>query len=251
MTSLTNPKAIQMAIPKYSIDQIIGITTGSFNVAAPTAIEGYLTSTTTFNTNFGDNSFFQGIFSTDNGTTWNDFGNYQPNLTTAGQPVLQTITCQGYMNGQSMIMVAKNWYDNVHSTSSAYTILYKVVFFAKNGQGLITPLTTSLKLFYTSKYNFQKVDTTGSFSVSTTASTTIAHNLGYVPKVRAWFIPTSSTYGGDGIYLLPAGAMTTLDWFSDTVQINTSDVIFSVVGDSSSLPNGISGTMEYKIYLDS
>jgi hypothetical protein len=248
---LANPAALQMAIPAYNIDQIIGTTSGSFTVAAPTAVAGYLTNTQSFNTQFNDSCFFQGIFSTNGGTTWNDFGVYQPNLTTPGEPVLQTVTCQGYMQGETFIAVGKNWYDNVHSTSATYTIEYKVVFFAKNTQEILEPLSSVLDLFYTSAVNFQKVFSTGEFNSSTSSSTSITHDLGYAPKARAWFIPTSPTYGADGIYELPAGAMTTLDWFLDTVQINTTEVIFSVIADSNSTPSGIGGIVQYKIYLDS
>lgn len=249
--SLTNPQDLLIAVPTFPIDRIIGTTSGSFSVSAPSASPGFTTNTATFVTGFGDTCYFQGIFSTDGGTTWNDLGVYQPDLTSPAAPVLQTVTCEAYMNGGTLTLVGKNWYDLVHSTSSAYTIQYKVFFIAKNTQGSLTPLTSSQKIFYSSAYNFQKIDFVGSFAVSTSASTTVSHNLGYVPKVRAWFVPTNATGGIEGIYTVPAGSMMTLDWFNASVQVNATNVVFSIVLDNSSPTVGIPGTMEYRVYLDS
>lgn len=250
MTSFTNPKALNMLIPDYTIDNIIGIHTGSFSISAPTSSGVYTTATNSFSTGFGDTCLFQGVFSTDGGTTWNDFGAMKPNLTTAGEPVLQTVTCYGYVESNgTFIATGLNYYDNVHSSGTAYTIQYKVAFLAKDNQGAVTPLATNEILQYDSAYNFQKVFSSGSYT-NGSSSHTVTHNLGYVPKVREWFIPTSSTSGGSGTVLtIPAGALVTADWFGGYtyIQVNTTQAIFSSVNNGST----ISGTVIYRIYWDS
>ena len=236
---------------------IIGITSGSFTVAAPT-LGNNKTATVTFDTGFGTTCYFQGIFSTDSGATWNDFGSYVPNLTTPGQPVLQTTTCRGYVtSGGIMTMVGLNWFDIVHSSGSQKTILYKVALFAKPDQGNITPIDTSENTYYDSRENSRKVYISGTFDASTTANTTIPHSLGYAPKVSSFFVPTSSTGGNEGLATVPAGALTTLDWFSSSgsgisadVQISTTNAVFTPVQSSTSSPNGIAGTQHYLMFLD-
>lgn len=241
----------------FQSDMIIGIHTGSFTVSAP-SIGSKTTATDIFVTGFGTSCYFQGIFSTDGGTTWNDFGVYQPNLTTPGQPVLQTVTCRGYVTtGGTFTAVGINWYDLVHSSGTSKTIQYKVAFFAKQGQGSITPLPYTQKTQLDSRINIQKIYLDDTFAASTTANTTITHNLGYIPKVRSFFEPTSSTSGVEGVATVPVGAMTTLDWFtgagsglSADVEITSSNVTFTPLQSNVSTPNGIAGTQHYLIYVD-
>lgn len=243
-----------MAAPAYGLDNIIGIKTGSFTVTAPTAFS-FKTATDPFDTGFGTTCLFQGIFSTDGGTTWNDFGSYTPDLTTPGSPVFQTVTCRGYVtSGGVFTAVGINWYDNVHLTGTSKTIQYKVVFLAKKNQGIITPIATNETLYYKSSLNYQKIYLQDTFAVSTVSSTPVAHNLGYVPKVRAWFTPTNATSGNEGVATIPAGALTTLDWFSSSgsgdsasVQVDTANVTFTTILAN---PAAQSGTQEYRIYLD-
>lgn len=241
----------------YQSDMIIGIHSGSFTVAAP-SVGSNTTNTDTFTTGFGTSCYFQGIFSTDGGTTWNDFGVYIPNLTTAGQPVFQTVTCRGYITSSGVFTaVGINWYDLVHSSGTSKTIQYKVAFFAKQNQGSISPLSYVQKAQFDSRLNVQKIYLRGTFAASTTSNTTITHSLGYIPKVRSFFEPTSSTAGVEGVATMPAGAMATLDWFtgagsglSADVEITTTTAVFTPLQSSASTPNGIAGTQHYLIYLD-
>lgn len=250
---ITVPANIRMAVPAYKIDQIIGIYTGSFIVGSP-PIGGSSTASDTFTTGFGDSCLFQGIFSIDAGSSWNDFGTYRPNLTTAGQPVLQTTTCYGMVSPTGVFTAtAKNWYDNVHASGASYTVRYKVLFIAKETQGIITPIATSEILYYTSKYNYQKyLPANGSSFASTSGTTTIAHNLGYVPKVRAWFSPTSTSNNADSISI-PAGSIVTLDnyQYATNVYANATSVIFTDVSPSVSPRVSVNGTMYYRAYIDS
>lgn len=249
---ITDRTAINMAVPLNKVDQIIGIHSGSFSITAATAVSGPKFASDPFTTGFGDSCFFQGIFSVDGGASWNDFGVYRPVLTTPGQPVLQTVTCYG-MVGPTGIFTASgvNWWDIVHATSSAYTIQYKVAFIAKDTQGSITPISTNENLYYWSKYNFQKIFLSSSFS-STTGTTPITHNLNYVPKVRAFFSPTSTANNADGVSVL-AGSIVTLDnyQYATNVYVNTTQASFTDVSTTVSPRTTRSGTMFYRIYLDS
>lgn len=239
MTQLTNPAAIFMAIPKYRIDNIIGIHTGSFGISAPTSSSGPITATQSFTTGFSDTCLFQGIFSTDSGATWNDFGANKPNLTTPGDPVLDTVTCQGWVTPTGVFTAqGLNFFDFTHNVGTAYTIQYKVVFFAKDNQRAITPLPTNEILKYNSGFNYQKIYLSGTFTNNTGSSTTIAHNLGYVPKVRAWFISTT---------LSVANSLFSYDWAGQggyNITVDNSNATFdAIVGDGAT-------TVIYRIYLD-
>lgn len=249
---IVTPANIRMAVPAYKIDQIIGIHSGSFVVSAP-ALFGSTTAPDTFDTGFGDSCFFQGIFSTDGGSSWNDFGTYRPNLSTPAQPVFQTVTNYGMVSPTGIFTAtAKNWYDFVHSSTSAYTIQYKVLFIAKDTQGLITPIPTNEILYYSSAYNYQKYLPPNSSSFSSTSGTTpITHGLGYVPKVRAWFAPTSTSNNVDGISI-PAGSITTMDNYQDAtnITVNTTQAIFTDVSTTVSPRTRINGTVFYRIYID-
>lgn len=241
-----------MAVPAYKVDQIIGIHTGSFIVSAPAPF-GSTTAADTFDTGFGDSCLLQGIFSTDAGNSWNDFGTYRPNLTTPAQPVLQTVTNYGMVGPTGIFTAsAKNWYDNVHASGTAKTVQYKVLFIAKDTQGSITPLSTNEILIYSSAYNYQKyLPTLGSSFASTTGTTTVNHPLGYVPKVRAWFSPTSTSNNADGISI-PAGSITTMDnyQYATNVTVNTTAAMFSDVSTTVSPRTTVNGTVFYRIYID-
>jgi len=239
--TVTQPSKINMAVPQYRIDQIIGIHTGSFAIAAPTAISTPKTASDTFLTGFNDTCLIQGIFSVDGGVSWNDFGSYKPNLSTPAQPVLQTVTCQGWVTPTGTFEAyAQNFYDNVHSTGTAYTVSYKVVFLAKDDQGAITPIPTAELLNYVSSYNFQKIFLSGRFTNAGTPIV-IAHNLGYVPKVRAWGTSTSVTP-------YPTGSMLSYDWFGGSnfnIEVDTNNVTFDSITGYGTV------NIDYRIYLDS
>lgn len=244
-----NPNIISMAVPNYEPDKIIGIKTGSFSVGAATLVTNPATATDSFTTGFNDTCLFQGIYSLDSGTTWNDFGSYIPDLSTPGFPVLQTTTCRGYITSSGVFTaVGLNWFNLATGISSAKTIQYKVVFFTKIGQGKITPLPTNELLYFTTKYNYHKIFLQNSYLVSTTRYEVVTHGLGYTPKVRAFFTPTTSTSGAEGVYTIPAGSLTTLDWYKCEVTTGTTQVTLSPLFDSSG--TAINGTEEYRIYLD-
>jgi len=244
---ITNPSAIYMAVPQYPVDNIIGITTGSFNIAAPTFIAP-TTATDTFDTGFGDTCLFQGIFSVDNGASQNDFGVNVPNLSTPGMPVLQTVTCYGGVLNGVFTAYGLNFYDNVHSVGTAYTILYKVVFFAKSDQNALTTIPNNQVLNYSSEFNYQKVYLQDSFA-NVGMTTSVAISLGYIPKVREWITVTNNTSAASGFLTIPAGTLVTPDWFfgNPYITVSTTSVNFISVDNGST----VAATVTYRIYLDS
>lgn len=238
---ITQPSKIIMAVPEYRLDQIIGIKSGSLSITAPTAITEFTNASATFTTGFGDTCLFQGVFSTDSGTSWNDFGAYRPNLTTAGQPVLQTVTCQGWVTPTGVFTAyGTNWYDFVHSTGTTYTIQYKIVFFAKDMQGLTTTIPTNEILTYDSSFNYLKIFSSGTFANNTGSPSVVTHNLGYVPRVRAWITTSSSSP-------YTANSLLSYDWPGNSnfnIEVDSSSATFdAIVG---------YGTVNvlYRIYLD-
>lgn len=239
-----------MAVPEYGIDQIIGVKTGSFTIGSSTFPIGNPTlATQSIATGFGDTCYFDGIFSTDSGTTWNQFGVHQPQ---AG-PTFQTVSCYGYTLGNNLVLKGINY------TSSSYTIQYKVALIAKNNQGNITPTPTNEILVYNSSANYQKIKTKGSVAFSPVSgvqnSALAMHNLGYIPKVRAFYIPSqSSTSTSLGIFTLPANVITTFDMWAP-LQIRIDDTTVTFFDDEGNVtppspPTVPPGTIDYRIYLD-
>lgn len=224
----------------FDMDKIIGILSGSISVAAPTAGQVVLTGTTTHDTGFGETCYFQGIFSVDGGTTWNDFAAMTPNLSVPGMPVFQTQNCDCYMVGGVITVSADNYYNFVSASSAAKTFLYKIALFAKNAQGTIQPLTIDETTFFDSRYNYHKIFVQDSISFNSssgvTKSVTIPHSLGYVPRVRAFFQQTGSPFK-----LLP------VSFYFIEPRVTSTSLTFYLDGWYATTVNG---TIEYRIYLD-
>lgn len=242
---------LNMLVPRFAIDNIIGIKSGTFTVNAATAGTGVTTNSVTIPTTFTRNCYFQGIFSFDNGATWNDFGSDIINLATPGFPVFQTCECTAYMQSSNLVIAGSSYYNYATSTGTTYTILYKVALFARNVQGSVKPEPTLEKLQYISSRNYQKIYLKGTAPYNLVSlsgqSATINHGLGYIPKVRAFFVETSG-----GVRVLP----TNWRWAADTLvqlyistQITENDVTFYTDPDLNGTT--VNGQIEYRIYLDS
>lgn len=248
--AVVNPAAIYMAAPEYGLDNIVAIYTGSISLPAPALTPGNNPKivTVTHNTTFGENCYFQGVFNVNGGVVYNDLGVYTP----AGTQ-LQTQTVRAFITSAGILnVVGVNWYNLVAGTGAAATVGYKILIMAKNTQGNILPTGTNEDLYFNSAYNYQKIFMEGSVASPTTGNVTVNHNLGYIPKARAWYIPSANITAGDIGYTLPAGCMATLDWLNLFVggvmygqeYVNTTTLTFSPM-------NGVSaGTLDYRIYLD-
>lgn len=222
---ITNPAAIQMAIPQYQFDKIIGILTGSFVAAS-----GSVTTTNSQLTGFNDSCYFQGIYSVDSGTTWNDFGSDIADATVG----LNALDVTGQSSGNVFSVVAFN----INTTT--YNIQYKVALIAKNNQGFITPIPTSEILYYESTQNYPKIYLPGTVIYTTTSgvqfSSIVSHNLGYIPKVSAWMEN-----------FIGAGIISSIGGIAPTIQIDTSNVTFFT---DAFLATSQSSLINYRIYLD-
>ena len=251
---MIDPAKMRFVLPAYPIDQIIGVFSGSLSLGAPSASPGYTTASDPKAHNFGDSCYFQGIFSTDGGTTWNDFGAQTPNLA-APFPQFQTVDVEAYSDGTNLNVQAVNWYDVSHGLGTARTAAYKVYALAKNTMALpITPIATNQKLAYSSAVNFQKIFLKDSVSISVSggssgSSAPITHNLGYVPRIRAFFIDSSNQAFALNQWkpLVSGGSPQTVPQIE--AHITTTMLTFSYDGTGLGAPS-LSGTIDYRIYLD-
>lgn len=251
---MIDPTKIRLALPANPIDQIIGVFSGSVSLSAPASVPGYTTGSATHAHNFGDSCYFQGIFSTDGGTTWNDFGAQTPNYA-APAPQLQRVDVEAYSDSANLYVQLVNWYDLNHSAGTAYTVQYKVYALAKNTMAApIAPLQTNQKLAYSSAVNFQKIVLKGTTSISVAAgvsgsSATITHNLGSIPKIRAFFIDGSSRVFALNQWqpLISGGIPQSVV----AVEAHITSTTLTFTSDQSGFGNGVSGNIDYRIYLDS
>lgn len=243
--SVVNPFALNMAVPAYGIDQIIGITTGTLTTGTPTAPSSPATATANFAHGYGDSAYFAGIFSADGGTTWNDFGAMIP-VISLGFPVLQTVDCNAVCDPTNLTITASSYYNFVAGTGAPATVTYKVYLFAKNTMAEpVEPLPTAEILQYNSVFNYQKIFMRGTanltVTIGNTGSTTILHNLGYIPKVRAFrtnsSAPTILRPLSEGLVSDPQAHITSTD--------------LSFTADETGLSGiNLNTDIEYRIYLD-
>lgn len=229
----------------WDMDKIIGTGSGSFTATAPTAISTPTTSTMAYATTIGANYYFQGIYSIDSGASWNDFGSQVPNLTTPGSPVFQTIDVVGIVGSAGTFTVAAfNYWDLVHGTGSAKTVMWKAIFFSKNEQGAINPqLIADPTLFTSVARNYQKVAIKDKVAFNVTSgvgkTAVVNHDLGYIPMVRAFYVAATPSVRVDGLW---AG-------YRIATQITATTVSF--VLDANYSVNTATGFIEYKVYYDS
>lgn len=186
-----NPTKITMAVPKYNADKIIGVFSGSITVAAPTVVNQVVYAEDVQTTGFGNTCLTQLIYSIDNGVTWNDENTAIPYLPVSGFPVFQVIDVSSFSRTNQVGVALNNWYNNVTSSSTAYTVLYKVFCLSKSDQGATIPLPNNYSLYYTSKDNYLKIFDASKTATSvpatpSTATVTITHGLGYAPTSRGF-----------------------------------------------------------------
>jgi len=240
--AITNPSNIYIDLPTYPNDQIIGVFTNTLSSPAPT-LSGFVTTVNDVRAHgFGDSAYFEGIFTTDGGTTWNTFGSQTPIFGAPG-PTFQTVDVSATVDTSNVNVAIDNYYDLAHGAGYAYTVTYKIYLIAKNTMAKpITPIKTSNKLLYASEYNYQKIFMKGSVALIVSAGTTgtstlITHNLGYVPKIRAYYydLATSST---------------TVHRFGQEPQTQITATTLQFYSDQSGLRPGITYVIDYRIYLD-
>ena len=227
------------------IDQIIGTFTNTVSLSAPTSGGGYTAVTDSKAHGFGDSTYFQGIFTTNGGTTWNDFGAQTPNGTQ-----FQTVDVEAMINSTNCNVYLTNYYDYVHSRGTAYTATYKIYLIAKNTMAQpITPLSINSNTYFNSANNYQKIFTQGTVPISvsggsTGSTATITHNLGVIPKIRAFFNSSNQIFSLNQ-YVVPPAIEAPIE-----AHITTSTLVF-YTDQSGFGASGVSGNIEYRIYYDS
>ena len=228
-------------VPAYGTDKIIGKASGTLSVSAPTGGLGDVTRTATGThaTGFGEACYFRGRFSTDGGSTWNDFGSATPDLS-GGFPNFQTTECIAECSSSGIVTVTATNY----TVGVAKTVNYEVTFIASNTAGYIKPLSLGKPTFFTSSVNYLKIAQQGQLPWTTTPGVdqtkTITHGLGYVPKIRAFFRETSSGR------IIP---ITNNDIQIDN-QVTSSTLTFFLDSYRSGFLSAIAGQIEWRIYLD-
>lgn len=223
------------------IDKIVGTYTGSFTSTAPTSGNTVTNDTTTVDTTIEASLFFQGIYSIDGGTTWNDFENsiYDTAVGHVLFPYFSVSASHDSTNGLITI-VADNYYNFYTSSGVEYTVMYKIAIIAAPDTGVIEPQPVGSPIWFNSNYNYQKIlsDNTDSVYLPAGGSEqtfTYAHNLGYIPKIRTFF-KTS------------AGVMYELANYTAGAAIDTDNVYVTMFP---KLVGDITGTLYTRIYYDS
>lgn len=248
--AIRNPAALHLIVPDYPLDQIIGYFTGTVTVAASSGSPVQVT--TSIPHDFGDSCYFQGVFTTDGGATFNDFGAETPNLTTPTNPVLSTFDCNATTDTTNVNIIMTNFFDTLHGTSVPVTATYKIYLLAKNTMAQpVTPLPTNQKLSFSSKFNFQQIAHKDTLNLNVasgaTGSASFIHNLGYVPVVRAFLFETASpTICKPIIYSPGIGIQGGID--SIQVQLTSTTLTF-FTDQGSFLSLGLNASIEYRIYL--
>lgn len=248
---ITNQAAIQLAIPEYPTDKVLGVFTGTFSVGAPTALQGSNYTENAQNHGFGDTCLPQLIYST--GGAYNDQDMTVPRLTGAF-PVFQTLDVTAYTTSTQVVVAATNWYDNVASAGFSWTISYKVFLLAKKNQGILTPLPTSQVLRYSSKENYQKIAiddiTPISIAGGGTGSTVIGHSVGVIPVTRAYLEYSSSgnIWPTSPNHYPNTGGVTFNNPLATTIKSTSTTVEYDFQNSSGST---VTANLHYRIYLDS
>jgi hypothetical protein len=236
---------------ELQIDKIIMVKSGSFNAAAPTGGVGDITreATSVFNTGVDDFTFFFGVFSLDDGVTWNDF-NANVVEFVSGNPVFQTCDVRGESRPGSFTVRATNWYNFAAGSGTARTVLYKVAIIATDTQGDVEGARSSEILQFSSEYNYQKIAVddvrTINLAAGARSSFTVNHNLGHVPNMRG-FIQDGGLVAPLNTALLDTGNVASLDSYSN-IAMNTTDVVWTISNEGN--PNPRTATIYTRIYID-
>lgn len=192
-----------IAVPKYSVDKVFATDTKTFSIADTVATKFNSFTTTGISTIYD----FVAVYSVD-GTNWLDVngtsGTGGTGFTARSTAVAATMWPDGTISmtisQRALINGGSNWTLYVRI---AYLVRYDTTTIASN-------LLTTDKFLYSSRYSYMKIAVQGSFSVSSSSasSTTIAHNLGYIPMTSVWILDDTgnskqaySTFGLSGSIL--------------------------------------------------
>jgi hypothetical protein len=164
-------------------DKLLG-SYDSFLVSSNSTPNSTVTTTSVHVTNIPETTFVVGIFSIDNGATWQgmeaevDHSDNQGAITVYAQSIA----------GQVEI-VAKNRRDfGAPAGAFVFTVLYKVMLLAKSDTSNVTPQPIGSNVYFDSRKNYQKIALDDYQTVTGSNTTTVfTHGLGYEPRVRVFY----------------------------------------------------------------
>lgn len=234
--SVQHPDVVTFAVPENRMDQIVDIVTGSFSVGAATD-DGF-GGITPLNVSdspkpvLADDFFYtRGLWSIDGGSSWQEMGTAIPAGTAAISGFLTLSVSTNCYQGQ-LVVSASN------QGLSSHTVQYKVLVMARFDQEYIGKKALVRPLRYSSKEKYMKVFKEGKVALPTSGTTTIAHNLGYVPNVMAWILFDETPAGfPNEKFLFESGSTVSVDNHNIYIAQNS----FAGVADE---------TAYYRIYLD-
>lgn len=220
----------------FKVDQVIGTFEDSFTIAAATTTIFQQTATKVIPTGFNVPTFFVGIYSIDNGVTWNDF----TNIYMMAGFIFPLFEAHGRSTPGNMTIIANNYYDSI-AGSVPYTVRFKVALIAPPGMGAINPLKVGAKRYFYSGYNYQKIykDNVQDVSLGSLVQGVygVNHNLGYIPKIRQYLYQNSS--------------QSIVQLFTDITGSGETTISTTDITDTLNAPLlGISGKLYTRVYYD-
>lgn len=215
------------SISTLGTDQILKVYKGTDTIGAAPSIFVPTDKTTIIPSGYTAKTFFVGLFSVDNGVTWNNIGVRAGDVDTfltADDGTLE-------LNMSNYALAGK-------------TVLYKIASIAKD-QDWIDPTFTDQDIQFSSLYNYQKiaVEDTQVLNIApnTRPTITVNHNLGYIPQFRSW-----ADFGFDG-KLHDTGTLFKYDGYTQ-IEVSTTQVIFEISNIGN--PNFNPMTIYTRVYYD-
>jgi hypothetical protein len=218
--AITHPENLVFAIPDSKIDQIVDIITGSLSVGAGVDNGfGFITAATTDVEHIaheGKAYLYKGVWSFDNGATWQDLGN-SVIVGSASGSGLRTLTLgAGFGTDHGLDSLASLDVGASNEGTIGYTILYKILCLARPDQGSVTGKALIQPLRYSSANKYMKIHKEGLITLPTSGTTSITHDLGYIPNFNAWALITFDLTAPDSLQL-----SNTSNPYVDTRNFNT------------------------------
>jgi hypothetical protein len=228
MSLATNYDKINFAT-QYTYDKIVGVFTGSYNLALQPVIGGFL-QRYTIPHSFGRPVFTDLLWSPD-GVTYVDGSSGSTSMAYSDSNNIYILTT--YPVGMIYYKVIATWIDDYDGTNPA-----------------IEPqLSTTDGIYFDTRSNYQKTYLQSSFTVTGPAPPfqTIAHNLGYTPNAKIYFESLSgqvwpAMWGGTNNQFLYDFA----NQYECTAIINSTNMVALLLGGASA----VSARAWYRIYLD-
>lgn len=164
-------------------DKLLGSYTGSF-VATQVAANSSATYTAFHETSISETTFVVGIFSVDGGNTWNrmeaslNHSDNQGSLQVYAESTASRVYVRA-LNSRTF---------SAPSPGQTYTVQYKIMLIAKPDQGIVSPQPIGSSVYFDSRKNYQKIAVDDYRTINGTGTTTtVTHDLGYIPRVIVFY----------------------------------------------------------------